>query len=460
LTEFDPSIKSIKFSTFLGNSSGAAYFALDQAGNIHVAGSTFSPVYTSPGAFLSTWSTPAAGDEDIQPFAAVINPAPPGATICSSDAPPLLWVGQIVNTSGNFNLPLQNCGNADLAIQSVTSDNPSFTAVGLNNCIATMPPGASCTMQVQFLPTALPEYAGNLAITSNAAAATTYLSMLGTVAGALTPTVSLSNSSLNFGSVQQGATSATQTITLTNLGQQDLIVVSSISASGDFGQTNNCGTLPVLGGNCTITVSFTPTAAGPRTGTLSIADNAPNSPQTVALSGSGIAALSIGPAQGGSASATVASGATATYSLSVSAASGITGSVSLACTGAPQHAACSINPSTLSLQSKSAAPITVNVTTTSQSASLMHNSTLVLASTSLFGLLTLPLIAKRRRSILLFPACVLLASAVFLFSGCGGGGSSGGGGATTGTPAGTYSLTVTASTGSVKDSQTLTLIVQ
>jgi hypothetical protein len=90
----------------------------------------------------------------------------------------------------------------------------------------------------------------------------------------------------------------------------------------------------------------------------------------------------------------------------------------------------------------------------------MHNSTLVLASTSLFGLLTLPLIAKRRRSILLFPACVLLASAVFLFSGCGGGGSSGGGGATTGTPAGTYSLTVTASTGSVKDSQTLTLIVQ
>ena len=462
LTEFDPAIKSIKFSTFLGNSSGSAYFALDPEGTIHVAGDTFAPMYTSPGAFLSTWSTPAAGDENIQPFTAVINPAPPSATLCSSDAPPLMWVGQIVNTSGILNLPLRNCGTADLTIQAVTSDSPAFTVTGMNACLAAMPPGASCAMQVLFSPTQLSEYAGNLMVSSNAAAANTYLSMLGTVVGALSPTVSLSTSNLDFGSAQQGATSPTQTITLTNLGQQDLIVVSAVTASGDFAQTNNCGTLPVSGGTCTITVSFTPTAGGSRSGTLTIADNALNSPQTVALHGFGVAALSIGPAQGGSISATVASGSTAAYSLLLSAASGISGSVSLACTGAPQNAACSVSPTTLSLQSGSAVPFAVTVTTTAQSAALAPNSSLTLAGIGLCGLLTVPLIAKRRRRILLFPVLVSLACAASLFSGCGGGGGggNGGGGSTTGTPAGTYSLTLTASIGTTKDSQPLTLVVQ
>ena len=51
-----------------------------------------------------------------------------------------------------------------------------------------------------------------------------------------------------------------------------------VSTSGDFGQTNTCGNSLGAGARCTIQVAFTPTAAGQRTGNVSIADNAPNSP--------------------------------------------------------------------------------------------------------------------------------------------------------------------------------------
>jgi phospholipase C len=70
-----------------------------------------------------------------------------------------------------------------------------------------------------------------------------------------------------------------------NKGSQTL-TVSNIAASGDFSQTNNCTTL-AKGAKCTINVKFTPTAAGARTGTLTITDNALSSPQTTNLTGRG-----------------------------------------------------------------------------------------------------------------------------------------------------------------------------
>ena len=63
--------------------------------------------------------------------------------------------------------------------------------------------------------------------------------------------------------------------------------VSGVSASGDFSQTNNCSTLAV-GASCTVTVRFTPTTSGSRTGAVTVTSNANNSPTTIALSGSGI----------------------------------------------------------------------------------------------------------------------------------------------------------------------------
>jgi hypothetical protein len=73
---------------------------------------------------------------------------------------------------------------------------------------------------------------------------------------------------------------------MTNAGSAPLNI-TSIAASGDFSQTNTCGTSVNAGANCSINVTFTPTVAGSRSGTFTITDNAPNSPETVNLSGAG-----------------------------------------------------------------------------------------------------------------------------------------------------------------------------
>jgi len=88
------------------------------------------------------------------------------------------------------------------------------------------------------------------------------------------------------GSTPVGTTSAAQTLTLTNNGNGSLNV-SSIAPSGDFGETNTCGTIVIAAGSCTISITFTPTATGPRAGAITFVDDAANSPQTVILNGTG-----------------------------------------------------------------------------------------------------------------------------------------------------------------------------
>ena len=79
-------------------------------------------------------------------------------------------------------------------------------------------------------------------------------------------------------------------VTLSNTGTAPLSI-SGISTTGSFQQTNNCGTQLAAGANCSISVTFSPTAAGTQTGTLAVADNAAQSPQSVALSGVGTASV-------------------------------------------------------------------------------------------------------------------------------------------------------------------------
>lgn len=112
------------------------------------------------------------------------------------------------------------------------------------------------------------------------------------------PVVSLSPTSLTFANTVVGVTSAPKTVTLTNTGTATLNI-SSITTSGDFGQTHvakSCGSTVAAGASCLIKVTFTPTQVGARTGTLTITDNAANSPQTVALSGTGTAQATLTPA--------------------------------------------------------------------------------------------------------------------------------------------------------------------
>jgi hypothetical protein len=110
------------------------------------------------------------------------------------------------------------------------------------------------------------------------------------------PIASLSPTSLTFPKTVVGVTSTPQTVTLTNTGVSTLNI-ASIVPSGDFAvQSTNCGGTLAPNAKCTVNVTFTPTQAGTRTGTLTFNDNAPNSPQAVALSGTGVAQATLTPA--------------------------------------------------------------------------------------------------------------------------------------------------------------------
>ena len=104
-------------------------------------------------------------------------------------------------------------------------------------------------------------------------------------------TVTLAPATLSFGSQTVGTSSTSQTATLSNSGSSS-ITINGVSItgtdSGDFSQTKTCGGTLAGGGSCSISVTFTPTATGSRSATLSVSDSATSSPQTVALSGTGV----------------------------------------------------------------------------------------------------------------------------------------------------------------------------
>jgi len=134
-----------------------------------------------------------------------------------------------------------------------------------------------------------------LSITDNASGSPQAASLFRTG----TPAVSLSATSLGFGSQRVGTTSKARTVTLSNTGNAALSI-TSLAVKGtnrsDFAQNNTCGKWLAAGAHCTISVTFTPSASGSLTASVSITDNARGSPQKVSLSGKGSLTATTGTA--------------------------------------------------------------------------------------------------------------------------------------------------------------------
>ena len=110
------------------------------------------------------------------------------------------------------------------------------------------------------------------------------------------PAVKLSPTSLSFGNQVINTTSLAQTVTLANTGT-GVLNISSITTSGHFAIfSKTCGSTLAVGAKCTVKVTFTPTVLGKLTGTLTFTDNAPNSPQTAGLTGTGAVPATLTPA--------------------------------------------------------------------------------------------------------------------------------------------------------------------
>jgi hypothetical protein len=113
-----------------------------------------------------------------------------------------------------------------------------------------------------------------------------------------TPAASLSATSLSFGSQVINTASAAKKVTLTSTGTANLNISSFAitgTNAGDFVETNNCPASMAPAAKCTISLTYTPTVLGAETASLAVNDNAANSPQTVALSGSGEAPVVLSP---------------------------------------------------------------------------------------------------------------------------------------------------------------------
>src|ERR1700731_2516139 len=109
--------------------------------------------------------------------------------------------------------------------------------------------------------------------------------------------VTLNPANVSFGNLAAG-TMSTKPVRLTNSGTAALLITSISQPSAPFSQTNNCPASPASlapHAFCTINVTFSPSALGPFNGSITIADNASASPQTINLSGTGVEAVTVSP---------------------------------------------------------------------------------------------------------------------------------------------------------------------
>jgi len=209
-------------------------------------------------------------------------PPAPGVALAPS---PLAFGNQVINTTSTSQAgTLTNVGSATLTIASIAA---SGDFAQTNSCGASLAPAASCVISVTFTPTALGARSGSLSVASNAATSPNLVALSGTGTSAPTGAVaSLAPTSLTFGTQQIGTTSPAQLLTLQNTGDATL-TIAGIVVSGDFAQTTTCGATLAPGASCAINVTFTPTVAGPRTGSVVVTSDGAGSPSTAALSGTG-----------------------------------------------------------------------------------------------------------------------------------------------------------------------------
>ena len=178
------------------------------------------------------------------------------------------------------------------------------------------------------------------------------------------PVAAFAPRALKFPNQGIDTTSPEQSVILTNVGAAPL-AITSIAASGDFAETNDCGSSLSIGKPCTVSVTFAPTADGVRSGMLSFADNSSVVPQALALSGTGTGAgFMISVAPGSSAAQTVTAGQAASYSLVFTPEGVFGGTITLTCSGAPTGANCMTTPASFALTGTSAMTATINVATT------------------------------------------------------------------------------------------------
>ena len=221
--------------------------------------------------------------------------APPAAPAAASFSPASVSFGTLQGSPTVIFAPvtLTNTGGAALQVTSDTVQGPGNAfGIGKDGCAGTRVfSGASCVIQVGFLPTTSGSFTGTLQVTDNLGTQSVPLS--GTVQ---TGHAAASPTALGFATMAVGRRSKTQTVTVTNTGNTALHIASLALAGanpGDFvivvGKRTNCANATLaVGAQCTVQLAFQPTATGARSASLDVNSDDPTSPAVVTLTGAGV----------------------------------------------------------------------------------------------------------------------------------------------------------------------------
>jgi hypothetical protein len=415
---------ALSYFTYLGGTKAdsAAGIAVDSSGNTYVTGSTVSTDFaTTTDAFQRTYG---GGNEDA--YIAKLDAA--GATLLYSS-----YLGGTNTERGN-----------GIAIDK------------------NVPPGAYVAGQTCSLdfPLSNPEQA------NSGGDCDAFASKIGVLEG-----IAISPTGLVFAPQTLGTTSQAQTLTLVSGVSPVNITSVSLAGpnSGDFAILNNsCGATLAANSQCTITVNFTPTAAGNRVASISIVDDVAGQPAqnlVASLSGStstlpDFSIVTAAP------SASISAGQSATFTVQVMPVNGYSQPINLTCKGLPRGASCVISPNPVTPTGAASIPVTVTIDTAVRNMlppSFRINSrpavrwypVMQYLSWLILLLLAVVLTQIRRRPAL--SRVGLVALLICAVAGCGGGNSTG---VPAGTQAGTYTITVEATSGSLTHDVVLTLDVK
>jgi len=187
-------------------------------------------------------------------------------------------------TSNPVPVNVTNTGNATVTFTSIgfSGANPGNFAES-DNCQPSLAAGNSCTVYVTFTPSTTASYSATMTLNDNAANNPQSVSLSGT---GVIP-VTLSASSLKFGTVYVGTSKVAPAITLTSKMNVPLTGITIVVAGAGFSEVDTCGTSIPAAGTCTITVTFAPASQAVVNGSVTVTDSAANSPQVVTLTGFG-----------------------------------------------------------------------------------------------------------------------------------------------------------------------------
>jgi hypothetical protein len=285
LAQLSADLSTLQFGSFLSASDDGAVFqalTVNASGKLILSGSTFSNVFpTTAGSFQGTPPPePNPLSSSARNFITGIDLSVPAPSMCF-DTTAVNFGSVLVNTTATATVNITNCGNATLTLASATSSDPMVAVT--QNCSG-IAAGNSCQLQLAYAPTIAGNGNGTVTLSGNTALSPQAVSFSG-IAGF--PQVPLP-SSIEFGELLVGQTGAVNGVALQNVGTGAFILTGA-TVTGDFQITQNTCNAPVAVKKfCDISINFSPTATGTRTGVLTLTDNLNPTVQTIPLTGNGL----------------------------------------------------------------------------------------------------------------------------------------------------------------------------